>query len=129
MTTHFNKTSDCIEELINSAGKNLIIGTPLGIGKPNPLINEIWQKAKTDSSIKLEICTALSLQVPVGKSLFEKRFLKPFTDRLFGENYPQLEYIDDVANDKVPKKHESHGILYAIGQNAQISNRPKELYQ
>ena len=103
MTTHFNKTSDCIEELINSAGKNLIIGTPLGIGKPNPLINEIWQKAKTDSSIKLEICTALSLQVPVGKSLFEKRFLKPFTDRLFGENYPQLEYIDDVANDKVPK--------------------------
>lgn len=60
-------------------------------------------KAKTDSSIKLEICTALSLQVPVGKSLFEKRFLKPFTDRLFGENYPQLEYIDDVANDKVPK--------------------------
>ncbi|MFK8011926.1 MAG: acetyl-CoA hydrolase/transferase C-terminal domain-containing protein [Marinicellaceae bacterium] len=103
MTEFFKNIPDCIDYIINIAGKNLIVGTPLGIGKPNPMINEIWRKAKKQSDIQLEIFTALSLQVPKGKSLLEKNFLKPFTDRQFGEYYPDLEYIQDVIDDNVPK--------------------------
>jgi acyl-CoA hydrolase len=42
------------------------------------------------------------LAVPQGKSLLEKRFLKPFTDRIF-PNHPELTYIDDVKNGNLPK--------------------------
>ncbi len=93
---------DCIKLIFAKAGKNLKIGTPLGIGKPNPLVNAIWQQAKDDAQITLELFTALSLQVPKGKSLLEKRFLTPFTDRLF-PNHPNLNYIDDLKCNKVPK--------------------------
>lgn len=103
MTIILDKITDCTDIVIEAVGNNLVMGTPLGIGKPNPLVNEIWKRAKEDESIKLEICTALSLQVPVGKSLFEKRFLQPFTDRIFGKDYPVLEYIDDVAKDILPE--------------------------
>lgn len=102
MAIHVQNLTECIETIIQNSGKNLIIGTPLGIGKPNPLLNAIWNKAKTEPDLFIEIFTALSLQVPKGKSLLEKRFLKPFTDRLFGENYPNLEYIQDVLSDNIP---------------------------
>ena len=68
----------CIDHLVKSKGKDLIIGTPLGIGKPNPLLNAIWKKAKADKNIDLDIFTALSIAIPNGKSLLEKRFLEPF---------------------------------------------------
>lgn len=101
MTVNVLNISECIERIIAINDRKLIIGTPLGIGKPNPLINALWHKAKVEPDLYLEFFTALSLQVPKGKSLFEKRFLKPFTDRIF-ENYPDLEYIQDVIDDNVP---------------------------
>ena len=102
MITQVHNKEDCLRLMIAKTGRNLKIGTPLGIGKPNPLINAIWQQAKEDAQISLELFTALSLQVPTGKSLLEKRFLKPFTDRLF-PNHPDLDYIDDVKLNRVPK--------------------------
>ncbi|MBL4660749.1 MAG: acetyl-CoA hydrolase [Alcanivoracaceae bacterium] len=101
MTVNVLNVSECIEHVIANKGRELIVGTPLGIGKPNPLLNAIWQKAKYESDLKLEIFTALSLQVPKGKSLLEKNFLKPFTDRLFPK-YPDLDYIDDVKHNNIP---------------------------
>ncbi|MCF6301352.1 MAG: hypothetical protein L3J52_09590 [Proteobacteria bacterium] len=64
----------CLDYLIQNKGRQLLIGTPLGIGKPNQLLNAIWEKAKSESDLSLEIFTALSLQVPRGKSILEKRF-------------------------------------------------------
>ncbi|MCF6287709.1 MAG: hypothetical protein L3J53_00540 [Proteobacteria bacterium] len=101
MTIKVTTTSECIEQIIAAKGSNLTIGTPLGVGKPNPLINAIWQTAKLDSTLQLELFTALSLQVPKGKSLLEKRFLKPFTDRFF-PNHVDLDYIEDVKNGNIP---------------------------
>ena len=92
----------CLDKICRINNGDLIVGTPLGIGKPNPLINALWQQAKNNPQLQLEIFTALSLQVPRGKSLLEKRFLKPFTDRLFPK-HPDLDYIDDVKNDRVPE--------------------------
>ncbi len=102
MIIKVHNKDDCVKLIIAKIGKNLTIGTPLGIGKPNPLVNAIWQQAKEDESIGLEIFTALSLQVPKGKSLLEKRFLTPFTNRLFPK-HPDLVYIDDLKHNTVPK--------------------------
>ncbi len=102
MTIQVKSLSECIQSVIAINGRELIIGTPLGIGKPNPLLNAIWAKAKTESDLNLEIFTALSLQVPKGKSLLERNFLKPFTDRIFGEDYPDLDYIQDVIGNNIP---------------------------
>ena len=101
MTVNVLNVSECIDHVIALNGRELIVGTPLGIGKPNPLLNAIWKKAKSESDLQLEIFTALSLQVPKGKSLLEKNFLKPFTDRIF-PNYPDLDYIDDVQHNNLP---------------------------
>ena len=101
MTTTVTTINDCVDVIIEQAGQDLIVGTPLGIGKPNPLINAMWTKAKKEPSLKLEVCTALSLQLPKGKSLLERRFLAPFVERIFGD-YPELDYIDDVIKDAIP---------------------------
>jgi acyl-CoA hydrolase len=102
MIIKLHNITDCVKLIIAKIGHDLTIGTPLGIGKPNPLINAIWQHAKDDPKINMELFTALSLQVPKGQSLLEKRFLKPFTNRLF-PNHPNLDYIDDLKRNKVPK--------------------------
>lgn len=102
MVTVVNNIPECLESVTASVGTNLIVGTPLGIGKPNTLINALWRQAKSDSTLQLEIFTALSLQTPKGNSLLEKNFLGPFKKRLWGD-YVDLEYIDDVKYNRVPK--------------------------
>jgi len=102
MTLHVQNLSDCIDNIIKINGHNLVVGAPLGIGKPNQLLNAIWDKAKNEPELQLEVFTALSLQVPTGNSLLEKRFLKPFTDRVF-PNHPHLNYIDEIRSNNVPK--------------------------
>ena len=77
------KIDDVFEAVVELVGDNLIVGTPLGIGKPNPLLNLFWSQAKKNPAIHLEVCTALSLQIPHGKSLLEKNFLTPFVKRIF----------------------------------------------
>ncbi len=91
-----------IDQIIQKVGKKLIVGTPLGAGKPNILLNALYQRAKADSSLDLTIYSALTLQKPSGKSDLEKRFLGPFVERTFGD-YPDLDYDIDRVNHCVPK--------------------------
>lgn len=101
MTIEVQNIAECLQQIIDTQGRDLVIGSPLGIGKPNQLLNAIWAKAKAEPDLNLEIFTALSLQIPKGKSLLETNFLKPFTDRIF-PNYPELDYIEDVKKHNVP---------------------------
>ncbi len=80
-----------VEAVIQKVGKEIVLGTPLGAGKANHIVNAFYQKAVADKSINLTICTALTLQRPKGASDLEKRFLGPFEQRVFG-NYPDLDY-------------------------------------
>ncbi len=102
MTTISSKFEDSVNLLQSRLGSEWIIGTPLGIGKPNPLINHLYHHAKQHSALSLEIFTALSLEVPHGNSLLERRFLQSFSQRFFGL-YPELAYIDDVKHNCVPE--------------------------
>lgn len=97
----FSNPESCVEALIAHVGKTLVVGTPLGIGKPNPLLNALYRRAARDPSLRLRIVTALSLERPTGKSELERRFLDPFTARVFGD-YPELEYMRALRHGGLP---------------------------
>ena len=91
-----------VSAIINRFEKDIRMALPLGAGKPNPLVNAIYQRAKQDASIKLSLFTALTLNKPSGKSLLEKNFLEPLAERVFG-GYPDLEYEKDRLSGKLPE--------------------------
>jgi acyl-CoA hydrolase len=93
--------SDTVSLLTTKLGTQWLIGTPLGIGKPNPMINHLYEYAKNNQHLNMEIFTALSLEVPHGDSLLEQRFLQNFNPDFFGL-YPELSYIHDVKHNCVP---------------------------
>ncbi|HLW74836.1 MAG TPA: acetyl-CoA hydrolase, partial [Gammaproteobacteria bacterium] len=101
MPQNFTDPEACVEALIARVGKTLVVGTPLGIGKPNLLLNALYRRAARDPSLRLRIITALSLERPVGKSEIERRFLDPFTARVFGD-YPELEYMRALRHGGLP---------------------------
>ncbi|HWY25440.1 MAG TPA: acetyl-CoA hydrolase/transferase C-terminal domain-containing protein [Nevskia sp.] len=91
----------CVDAILERLGKRIVLGTPLGIGKPNALLNALYRRAKADPSIQLDLVTALSLNPPLGKSELEERYLKPVRARVW-PGYPRLEFVDDRAAGTVP---------------------------
>lgn len=101
MTRHFSRIDDCLDDVITRMGPRLVLGIPLGIGKPNPLVNALYARAKANPGLKLRILTALSLEKPKASSDMESRFLDPFVARVFG-NYPDLDYVQDRHKGQLP---------------------------
>ncbi len=93
---------DCVERTLSRLGKRLVMGLPLGLGKPNALVNAFYRRARKDASISLEIVTALSLDPPQPRSDLEARFLGPFVARHFGADYPRLDYVADLSARRLP---------------------------
>jgi acyl-CoA hydrolase len=91
-----------VEAVISKVGTTINLATPLAIGKANHVINAFYRRARQDTSINLTILTALTLEIPKGKSLLEKRFLDSFTRRVFGD-YPDLDYELDRVGNKLPQ--------------------------
>lgn len=101
MPQQFNDADACIDWLLEHVGKKLVIGAPLGMGKPNDLINAVYRRACQDKSIDLTLMTALSLQTPRAGSELERRLVEPLSKRIFGD-YPDLDYVAAMQADKVP---------------------------
>jgi len=95
----------CVEATLSRVGKRVVLGLPVAIGKPNPLVNAFVRRAARDPSLSLTIVTALSLRVPQGRSDLERRFIEPFTRRIFGD-YPELEYVRLLGQRRLPKNIE-----------------------
>jgi acyl-CoA hydrolase len=96
-----SSTQACVDAVLATVGKRILLATPLGIGKPNHLLNAFYRRAKADPSIELTIHTALTLERPKGKSELEQRFLAPMVERVFG-NYPDLDYELDRTRAELP---------------------------
>ena len=96
----FDDVAECVESTLNRVGPHIVLALPLGIGKPNPLVNEFYRRARRDSSITLKIFTALSLRAPQWSSELERRFLEPLVARLFG-GCVALDYVSDLHNGDV----------------------------
>lgn len=82
MTRLFNRIDDCLDDVIARTGTKIALGIPLGIGKPNPLVNALYARVKANPGLSLKILTALSLEKPKASSDMEARFLDPFVAHL-----------------------------------------------
>ena len=92
----------CVDRVLSELGGGpIVLATPLGIGKPNALLNALYRRAKREPRLSLEIITALSLNPPLGKSELEERFFRPIRQRVWGD-YPRLEFLDDRAQENLP---------------------------
>lgn len=103
-----------VDAILARVGTRLWVGTPLGIGKPNPLLNALYRRACSDASLHLTLMTALSLNRPVGKSDLERRFLAPFVQRVFGD-YPDLDYLRDLEHGTLPANVEISEFYFKSG--------------
>jgi acyl-CoA hydrolase len=92
----------CVERILAHARGRLLLATPLGLGKPNVLLNAIYARAVRDPALKLDIYTALSLARPRAKNDLERRFLGPFLERHFGKDYPDLAWVAAQHANKLP---------------------------
>jgi len=91
-----------VERVLDQVGPRIVVGLPLGLGKPNRLINALYRRAAGDPEIDLEIVTALSLDIPEPRHWLEARFMNPIVQRLFGEDYPRLAYLVDAKRGALP---------------------------
>ncbi|MBL8250046.1 MAG: acetyl-CoA hydrolase [Candidatus Competibacter sp.] len=99
--TSFQDIDACVEAIIARVGRRVVLGIPLGIGKPNSLVNALYRRAKADPTLRLEILTAITLEKPQGASELERRFLEPLAERLFGA-YLDLDYAVDLRAGRLP---------------------------
>lgn len=117
----FSEVERCVERTIEAVGKDIVLGLPLGLGKPNQLVNAFFKKAQQDSSINLRIITALSLEKPRPKSDMEAKFLVPFVERLFGD-YEELEYAKAVRTNTLPPNIEVSEFYFKAGSMKSVSS-------
>jgi len=99
---YFTRTEDVVEAIRTRLGKRWILAAPLGLGKPNRLLNALYAAARADEHTRLTILTALSLARPTPSSDLESRFLAPFIQRWWGSDYPDLDYLKDLRRNLVP---------------------------
>ncbi len=104
-----------VDEIIARVGTNVVIGMPLGLGKPVQLINALYARALKDRSLKLKILTALSLEKPAGASALERAFLKPFVARVFGD-CPDLDYLAALRAKNLPPNVEVCEFFFTPGK-------------
>ncbi|QBQ55621.1 acetyl-CoA hydrolase/transferase C-terminal domain-containing protein [Nitrosococcus wardiae] len=98
---YYTDVESCVENTLCKVGKHIVLGTPIGLGKPNHLINEFFRRAVQDPSLKLKIFTALTLTKPQWKNGLDRRLIEPLSTRIFG-GYPELEYVSALKKNKVP---------------------------
>ena len=103
-----------VDQVLDRIPGTIVLGVPLGIGKPNPFVNALYRRVKASPARRLRIITALSLEKPVGKSDLERHFLEPLVERVFGD-YPDLEYVKDSRGGGLPANIEVHEVFMKTG--------------
>ena len=92
------------------------LGAPLGLGKPHRLLNALYQRLVRQPARHLHLYTALSLDPPAveGNGL-EARFLGPFVERHFGNDFPRLAYVHAMKRNALPAHIEVEEFYFQSG--------------
>ncbi len=103
MTLHFDTLEAACDWLLERVPGPLRVAAPLALGKPHRLLNALYARIEHDPARPLQLYTALSLNPPLahGNDL-QARFMRPFVQRHFGEDFPRLAYADAMAHDCLP---------------------------
>jgi acyl-CoA hydrolase len=112
--TLFLNVEQCVDRIIEVFGNDIKLGMPLGLGKPVPLVNALYRRAKADPRIQLTLFTALSLEKPVAGSDLEHLFLEPIVQREW-EGVPDLDYMLDLRRGKIPPNVTIHELFCKAG--------------
>src|SRR5215470_3104856 len=110
---HSNVDS-CIEAVLSDVGPKIVLGIPIGIGKPNQFVNALFRRAVQDPAIDLKIFTGLTFVKPSRGSELERRFAAPLIERLFG-GYPDLDYVEALKRGQLPPNIEIHEFFFQAG--------------
>jgi acyl-CoA hydrolase len=100
-TQWHNDINTTVDQIIDTVGKDIRVGMPLGMGKPAQLVNALYERAKADTSIQLTIITALTLEKPVERDPIKKAFLTPLLERIYGD-CADVQYAVDITAGKLP---------------------------
>lgn len=112
----FSKTIDTtVAHILAHCGQQIIAAAPLGLGKPNLLLNALYRTVVADPRINMALFTALSLARPQPKPGLEARFAEPFLARQFGADYPDLDYIRARRAGRLPANVQIHEFYFQSG--------------
>lgn len=100
-TQWHNNIDATVDHIIDTVGKDIRVGMPLGMGKPAQLMNALYERAKADSSIQLTIITALTLEKPIERDPIKKAFVTPLLERIYGD-CADVQYAVDITAGKLP---------------------------
>jgi Acetyl-CoA hydrolase/transferase C-terminal domain len=114
MPQNFSDAGAVADAIIVRAGKRIVLGLPLGLGKANHIVNALFARAAADPTIHLTIFTALTLEKPRPKNELEARFINPVIDRLFG-GYPDLAYAQALHQGRMPPNVEVNEFFFLAG--------------
>lgn len=101
MTRIFDSAAKLADALVDSLGKSVVVGLPVGIGKATHVVDALFARALSDPSMSLTIFTGLTLAAPHGKSDLESRFIGPIVDRLYAD-CATPDYVRAVADNALP---------------------------
>ncbi len=119
MTERFGSVEQVAEAIIQRTDGSVVLGMPLGLGKPNALANALYRRAVDDPRISLSIATALSLGRPRAAPGLQQRFLDPFVERVYGD-YEELDYLHARRTGKLPDNVEV--IEFFVQPAAELGN-------
>ncbi len=97
----FASAERLVDALLERVGPHVVLGLPVGIGKPPHIANALYRRACADPSLRLTIFTALTLERPQAGSELERRFLAPLAERLFA-GWPELDYARELHANALP---------------------------
>jgi acyl-CoA hydrolase len=118
----FKHLEECADWIMRELKDDLVIAAPLGLGKPNQLLNLIYNRVKSEPKLSLRMFTALSLGIPNQKEELARRFFEPFRKRHWGDDYPELEYLKDLESGGLPANIRLHEFYVQAGKSV---NRPE----
>ena len=121
----FETVEACVDAVIAQVGQRIVLGAPLGLGKPNQLINAFYRRAERDPTLSLTIFTALSLERPRTENELEARLLDPFIDRHFG-SYVELDYMRALRQGKLPPNVRVHEFYFRAGSMKGVASAQRD---
>ena len=113
-TQHHSDPVTCAKAVVDRVGRELVVAVPIGIGKPNLLLNALYRLVENDRQLKMTIFTGLTLVRPMYRSSIEQRFVEPLLDRLFG-SYPNLHYVEALRKGRLPSNIQIHEFFFQAG--------------
>ena len=107
-----NRIEAAVDHVLDSVPGDIVLGIPLGIGKPNPFVNALYRRIKANPARRLRIITALSLEKPVGKSELEAAFSRAPGRTLVQATTRTWTYVKDSARACAAAQHRGARVLH-----------------